>query len=332
MRVCGVCVKGLGFFLVLRFAQASVHSRSASSKWSTSQYLMFLATGRKQLHPESGNTKSPRLHETQSQEAYASCRSTRFLSFAARKLLLNVATISVAKAFCLKHDYSWNASLLSLLDLHGVMLHLAYGFLMYSEIDFFYHIVTIPIFITLDVPYVPIFQAPYLATSLQDFWSRRWNHPVCAAFHQIIFEPTLKALESKRQALHSSSKSRHSRKFNKKPKPIHLAIATLSTFLVSGLFHEYCVLVLMPEQMNGSNLAYFTIHGCLCVLHVALQKSLGFGSRWGLHWAWNIPCWFGTMCHLLVTAPLFIAPYVKSKLFMLFPVPETVLIFVQRLF
>ncbi|KAJ3251465.1 hypothetical protein HDU77_005853 [Chytriomyces hyalinus] len=27
IRVCGACVKGLGFFLVLRFAQASVHSR-----------------------------------------------------------------------------------------------------------------------------------------------------------------------------------------------------------------------------------------------------------------------------------------------------------------
>ncbi|ORY45557.1 hypothetical protein BCR33DRAFT_716232 [Rhizoclosmatium globosum] len=62
----------------------------------------------------------------------------------------------------------------------------------------------------LGAPYTPIFDQPYLATSLRDFWSHRWNYPIKLTFHRLVFTPLLSLFESYNKATSSNtSKHRH---------------------------------------------------------------------------------------------------------------------------
>ncbi|GFZ02107.1 acyl-CoA sterol acyl transferase 1 [Actinidia rufa] len=66
----------------------------------------------------------------------------------------------------------------------------------------------------------PQFDEPYLATSLQDFWGRRWNLMVTGILRPTVYDPV---------------RSISSRPIGKKWAPVP---AILATFFVSGVMHE----------------------------------------------------------------------------------------------
>jgi hypothetical protein len=96
----------------------------------------------------------------------------------------------------------------------------------------------------------PIMQAPLSATSLSDFWGRRWNLGFRQLTHRLIFQPA---------RLRSG-----------------VAIATLLSFFASGVIHEL-VISLPARGGYGLPTLYFVLQG----LGVRLERSLP-GKRLGL--------------------------------------------------
>jgi len=103
---------------------------------------------------------------------------------------------------------------------------------------------------SLGVNALPLMRHPLRASSLTEFWGRRWN----TAFHELasryIFRPWQRAVGA--------------------------TGATLLVFLVSGLIHEL-VISLPARGGYGLPTTYFVVQG----VGAALERS-GFGKRLGL--------------------------------------------------
>ncbi|KAL6660343.1 hypothetical protein ACP70R_001889 [Stipagrostis hirtigluma subsp. patula] len=85
----------------------------------------------------------------------------------------------------------------------------------------------------------PQFDRPYLASSLRDFWGRRWNLMVPAVLRPSVYGP-VRARAGK-------------------------AAGVLATFLVSGLMHEAMVCYISLRPPTGEMAAFFLLHGACCV-------------------------------------------------------------------
>jgi uncharacterized protein YqjF (DUF2071 family)/predicted DCC family thiol-disulfide oxidoreductase YuxK len=98
------------------------------------------------------------------------------------------------------------------------------------------------------VPVKPIMNNPLRATSLNDFWSRRWN----VAFAQLA-RPLLARLARR----------------------VGVPVATITVFLLSGVLHE---LVISVPARGGYGLptAYFLLQG----IGVCLERKLKFARGW----------------------------------------------------
>lgn len=85
----------------------------------------------------------------------------------------------------------------------------------------------------------PQFDRPYMASSLRDFWGRRWNLMVSAILRPSVYEP-VRARRGK-------------------------ATAAMATFVVSGMMHEAMVFYNRLQPPTGEMLAFFVLHGACCV-------------------------------------------------------------------
>ena len=98
----------------------------------------------------------------------------------------------------------------------------------------------------------PIMRSPLLATSLSDFWGRRWNLGFRQLSYDLIFRPV---------RAHSEA-----------------GFALLMSFLASGLIHDL-VISLPARGGYGLPTAYFLLQGYGILLErSALGKRLGLGS------------------------------------------------------
>jgi alginate O-acetyltransferase complex protein AlgI len=116
----------------------------------------------------------------------------------------------------------------------------------------------------IDAP--PIMRAPILATSVAEFWGKRWN----VAFHQIVHDLAFRPLRLK----------------------LGPAPATLVVFFLSGLVHE-AVISLPARGGYGLPTIYFLLQG-LAVLweRSRLGRQFGFGRGW-TGWLWALACTAG---------------------------------------
>jgi len=99
----------------------------------------------------------------------------------------------------------------------------------------------------------PMFQL----TSPSDFWGRRWNHLVHTGLKNGIYKPVRSCTSSR-------------------------SIATVTTFLVSGLIHEYVWCVLFYQNVHqdhvyvptfGKSMLFFGWNGLLLVLEYAVGEK-----------------------------------------------------------
>jgi hypothetical protein len=118
---------------------------------------------------------------------------------------------------------------------------------------------------------------PLLATSLRDFWGRRWNITFRDLAHRHIFIPLLA----------------------RGAKPW---VAALCVFAASAFIHEYLVLMCAGAYV-GMMTAFFMLHGVLCIAEQRFSKSPLFQHCF-LRWVW-------TWAALIVTAPLFFIPFLQ---------------------
>jgi hypothetical protein len=97
---------------------------------------------------------------------------------------------------------------------------------------------------------VPIMNAPILASSLSDFWGKRWNLAFRDLAHTFVFRPSVSRLG--------------------------IAGATMAVFLVSGIVHD--VVISIPAGAGfGLPTFYFVIQGA-----ALLFERSQFGKRLGL--------------------------------------------------
>lgn len=97
----------------------------------------------------------------------------------------------------------------------------------------------------------PIFHAPALSTSLQEFWGESWNLGFRQLAHVLIFTPLRKR--------------------------VHIHLAVLATFLVSGLLHDL-VISIPAKGGYGLPTAYFIFQGLATLFENSKAgKILGLG-------------------------------------------------------
>lgn len=107
----------------------------------------------------------------------------------------------------------------------------------------------------------PPFNEPYLSSSLQDFWGRRWNIMVSRVLHPSVYEPVLNI---------------STRVTGRKWAPLP---AMLSTFIVSAIMHELLFYYMGRKWPTWKSSCFFLLHGFCLVVEVAIKKALGHGRR-----------------------------------------------------
>ncbi|KAJ7967782.1 Acyl-CoA--sterol O-acyltransferase 1 [Quillaja saponaria] len=148
-------------------------------------------------------------------------------------------------------------------NVHPKLILLLYSFHVYIGLEIAMALVAAGARALLGVELEPQFDEPYLSTSLQDFWGRRWNLMVSNILRPTVYNPVL---------------TRSSAVVGRKWAPIP---AMLTTFFVSGVMHELIFYYLGREKPTGELMWFFSFHGVCLAIEVAIKKALK-GSKWWL--------------------------------------------------
>ncbi|GKV38717.1 hypothetical protein SLEP1_g46599 [Rubroshorea leprosula] len=100
----------------------------------------------------------------------------------------------------------------------------------------------------------PQFNEPYLTTSLQDFWGRRWNLMVTRILHPAVYDP-----------IHRVSTGIVGPRWAALP-------AVVAAFGVSGLMHEAIYYYLANVHPTWEVTWFFVLHGICVAIEVAVKK------------------------------------------------------------
>ncbi|GAV82408.1 MBOAT_2 domain-containing protein [Cephalotus follicularis] len=109
----------------------------------------------------------------------------------------------------------------------------------------------------------PQFNEPYLATSLQDFWGRRWNLMVTSILRPTVYYPTQRI-----------STCIIGNKWAQLP-------AVIMVFVVSGLMHELIYYYLTHVHPTWEVTWFFVLHGVCTAIEIIVKKTLT--DMWRLH-------------------------------------------------
>ncbi|XP_042040393.1 acyl-CoA--sterol O-acyltransferase 1-like isoform X2 [Salvia splendens] len=138
--------------------------------------------------------------------------------------------------------------------IHPHIIMLCYALHMYLMLEMILSLFAAAVKALARVELEPHFNEPYLATSLQDFWGRRWNLMVSNILHPTVYRPVRAA--SARLGLGRWA-----------------AIpAVLATFLVSGLMHELIFYNIGRMRPSGEMIGFFLLHGVSLSLEIVVKK------------------------------------------------------------
>ncbi|TVU30166.1 hypothetical protein EJB05_21775, partial [Eragrostis curvula] len=166
----------------------------------------------------------------------------------ARVLLCAAVIPAIIYSYQFKNSMSWY-QLLALYTAH-----------IYFSLDLLLATVHTVIHDALGMEMEPQVDRPWLASSLRDFWGRRWNLMVPSILRPSVFRPVRACLGGGGSAAAT-------------------AAAVLATFLVSGLMHELMFYYIMWNKPTGEVTAFFLLHG-------ACAAAEGW---WASHAAWPRP-------------------------------------------
>ncbi|KAA8527024.1 hypothetical protein F0562_008747 [Nyssa sinensis] len=131
---------------------------------------------------------------------------------------------------------------------------------------------------------------PYFATSLQDFWGRRWNLAVTNILRHTVYKPV---------------RSASAAVIGSKWAPL---LAVLTSFLVSGLMHELLFYFVTGATPTWEMTSFFVLHGVCVVVEMGVKRALT--DRWRLHWAVSGPLTVGFV--MVTSFWLFFPPIVRN--------------------
>ncbi|XP_010485064.1 PREDICTED: probable long-chain-alcohol O-fatty-acyltransferase 5 [Camelina sativa] len=166
--------------------------------------------------------------------------------------------VKVAIFGVLLHLYDYKKTLPPVLLLGLYFLH------MYLEIEIILTLLKVFVSISLGCDLEPQSNKPYLATSLQDFWGRRWNTIVPTILKPAVYKPMRQVSERRMSsdwALYSG---------------------ILVTFTVSGLVHDFLFFYLTREMPTGEVTLFFMLQGACLAAELAVKKKTTVTQRWQL--------------------------------------------------
>ncbi|XP_004250264.3 acyl-CoA--sterol O-acyltransferase 1 [Solanum lycopersicum] len=140
--------------------------------------------------------------------------------------------------------------------IHPYIIMVIYCFHIYLSLDIILAIVSGLARGLLGLQLEPQFNEPYLSTSLQDFWGRRWNLIVTRILRPTIYKPVL-----------SLSANILGRKWAPIP-------AVMATFVVSGLMHELIFYYLGRVKPTWEITWFFLLHGVCLNLEIYAKKVI----------------------------------------------------------
>ncbi|XP_021895147.1 acyl-CoA--sterol O-acyltransferase 1-like [Carica papaya] len=149
--------------------------------------------------------------------------------------------------------------------LHPKLILVLYSFHIYFTLEIILAVVGALARALLGIELEPQFDEPYLSTSLQDFWGRRWNLMVTGILRPTVYEPTLRFT---------------ARFVSRRWTSI---IAVMMTFTVSGLMHELVFFYLGRVRPTWEITLFFLLHGACLVAENLMRKSVlpaVTGGRW----------------------------------------------------
>ncbi|KAK7333428.1 hypothetical protein VNO80_30200 [Phaseolus coccineus] len=149
-------------------------------------------------------------------------------------------------------------------NFHPLFILVLYCCHMYLGIELVLALSAIPVRTVLGFNLQPQFNEPYLSTSLQDFWGRRWNLMVTGILRPTVFHPVYSI--STRFVAPSRA----------------LSTAVLATFIVSGLMHELIYYYLTRAPPTWEVTCFFVLHGVCTAAEVAVKKVM-LRHGWRLH-------------------------------------------------
>ncbi|OWM83346.1 acyl-CoA--sterol O-acyltransferase 1-like [Punica granatum] len=155
--------------------------------------------------------------------------------------------------------------------IHPKVIMLMYAVYMYIGLEVSLAIVGAVAYAFTGVLLEPQFDEPYLSTSLQDFWGRRWNLMVTSILHPSVYDPV--RLISARMI---------GRRWASLP-------AAFSVFLVSGLMHELIFYHIGRRDPTWVVTCFFLLHGVSVAAEIGLKKAI----RWRLPAAVSCPLTVG---------------------------------------
>ncbi|KFK27126.1 hypothetical protein AALP_AA8G338200 [Arabis alpina] len=218
--------------------------------------------------------------------------------------------IKVAIFGVILHLYGYRQNLSPTLLVGLYFVHL------YLEIEIIIAFIKVVVFIFLGCDLEPQSNKPYLATSLQDFWGRRWNLMVPAILRPAVYAPMRRVSERRMSSGWA------------------LFPGILAAFTVSGLVHELMYFYVTRETPTWEVTLFFVLHGVCTAAELAVKKKTTVMQRWRLSptlsrlftvgFVFVTSCWLftpqlvrnGVMERYTYEALLFV-DFVKHKLFTL---------------
>ncbi|XP_062115574.1 acyl-CoA--sterol O-acyltransferase 1-like [Humulus lupulus] len=147
-------------------------------------------------------------------------------------------------------------------NFHPNVVLILYFFLTYLVLETILVTVATLVRVMAGVELEPQFNEPYLSTSLQDFWGRRWNLMVTRILRPTVFVPIFRF---------SSTLIGH--KWAGLP-------AVIVTFVVSGLVHELMYFYMVRTPPTWEVTSFFVLHGLCLTVEIVLKK--GLSDTWRL--------------------------------------------------
>ncbi|KAJ0571563.1 putative long-chain-alcohol O-fatty-acyltransferase [Helianthus annuus] len=150
-------------------------------------------------------------------------------------------------------------------NLHWTVVRVLYISHMHNafELGFALSAFAVKVFLGFDFQIEPQLNEPCLATSLQDFWGRRWNNVSSSILRDTVYNPvrmmwtpTLGRLRGK-------------------------MLATFVTFVVSGLMHELMFYYVMRVRPTWEVTWFFVLHGLCTATEMAVKDAVK--GRFQLH-------------------------------------------------
>ncbi|KAL3740863.1 hypothetical protein ACJRO7_022052 [Eucalyptus globulus] len=146
---------------------------------------------------------------------------------------------------------------------HEKVMMLAYSVHVYIVLEVALAVIGVAAARLIGMAVEPQFDEPYLATSLQDFWGRRWNLMATSILWPSVYEP-----------IRLASGRLVGRQWAALP-------AVLITFAVSALMHELIFYYIGRKEPTWVVTWFFLLHGVAVAAEVAAKKAL-HGMRWRL--------------------------------------------------